>query len=373
MASFIDEPFIACMIVPTGIGASVGGYAGDAGPALKLLSSVCDVMITHPNVANGAGLFSLPANGLYVEGYGLDQFFKGHWQLQPVRSNRIGVLLDCGMPEEAKVIQKNTVNAVQAVLGLDILTVQETRQPVQVSLSITETGASSGDVLDIGSLIEDAQTLQAQGAEAIALVVSLPETESNNYTGDSTGAYTEGQGVDPIGGIEAILSHTLVKALQIPVAHAPVFEDSLGQIELSNIIHPKAAAESITPTFLPCVLQGLSRAPQFLRAPALGTKITLNLSHLDALVVPANALGGMPTLTCLQKGIPVIAVTENTTVCDVRHPLWPQGNIWEARTYFEACGFLQALRQGVPLPAERMVVPETDSGAYNLKSPLSLS
>jgi hypothetical protein len=353
MASFIDGPFIASMIVPTGVGSSIGGYAGDAGPALKLLSSVCDVMITHPNVANGAGLFSLPDNGLYVEGYGLDQFFRGHWQLQPVRKNRIGVLLDCGMPEEAKVIQKNAIHAVQAVLGVDILTVQETRQPIQVALSLSETGTSTGEVANINALIEDAQQLKAQGTEAIALVALLPDADSHKYT--------QGQGVDPIGGIEAILSHTLVKALEIPIAHAPVFADSLGQMELSEVVHPKAAAEAITPTFLPCVLQGLSRAPQFVkRQTSIQNPIQQNvipISQLDALVVPVDALGGLPTLFCLEKGIPIIAVGENTTVCEVESPLWRQGKLWLAHTYFEACGFLQALRQGISLPAERLISP----------------
>lgn len=370
MAAFTDRPFTACMIIPTGVGASVGGYAGDAGPALKLLSSVCDVMITHPNVANGAGLFSLPENGLYVEGYGLDQFFRGHWQLQPVRKNRIGVLLDCAMPKEAKVIQKNTIHAVQAVLGIDLLTVQETSRPVQVSLSMSETGSSIGEVDDICSLIEDAQQLKDHGAEAIALVALLPDEDSD--------AYTKGQGVDPIGGIEAILSHTLVKALEIPVAHAPVFAESLGQIECSEVVHPKAAAEAITPTFLPCILQGLSRAPQFVQKNSQIEHIipqnTIHISQLDTLVVPVDALGGLPTLFCIEKGIPIIAVSENTTVCEAKLPLWswPQGNIWLAHTYYEACGFLQALRQGLNLPAEKRL-NQSQIAHYNLNRPLSLS
>ena len=45
--------YTAVMIVPTGIGASIGGYAGDALPAARLLSCVVDRLITHPNVLNG--------------------------------------------------------------------------------------------------------------------------------------------------------------------------------------------------------------------------------------------------------------------------------------------------------------------------------
>lgn len=38
------------MIVPTGVGAAIGGYAGDALPVARALSSIVDCLITHPNV-----------------------------------------------------------------------------------------------------------------------------------------------------------------------------------------------------------------------------------------------------------------------------------------------------------------------------------
>lgn len=36
--------------MPTGIGAAIGGYAGDALPVARAFSSVVDCLITHPNV-----------------------------------------------------------------------------------------------------------------------------------------------------------------------------------------------------------------------------------------------------------------------------------------------------------------------------------
>ena len=42
------------MIIPTGIGCEIGGHAGDATPAAKLLASVCDKLIIHPNVVNAS-------------------------------------------------------------------------------------------------------------------------------------------------------------------------------------------------------------------------------------------------------------------------------------------------------------------------------
>lgn len=45
------------MVVPTGVGAEIGGYAGDALPAARALGAVVDELVTHPNVLNGATLY----------------------------------------------------------------------------------------------------------------------------------------------------------------------------------------------------------------------------------------------------------------------------------------------------------------------------
>lgn len=42
--------YTSVMIVPTGTGAAIGGFAGDALPVARALSSVVDCLITHPNV-----------------------------------------------------------------------------------------------------------------------------------------------------------------------------------------------------------------------------------------------------------------------------------------------------------------------------------
>ena len=44
------RPYTAILIIPTGVGAAIGGYAGDALPVAKAMAEVCDVLITHPNV-----------------------------------------------------------------------------------------------------------------------------------------------------------------------------------------------------------------------------------------------------------------------------------------------------------------------------------
>ena len=102
-ADAVNGPgYTAVMIVPTGIGASIGGYAGDALPAARLLASVADTVITHPNVLNGAMLYWPVPNILYVEGYALDEFAAGCLALLRVRSNKVGLLLDGGMEEDLR-------------------------------------------------------------------------------------------------------------------------------------------------------------------------------------------------------------------------------------------------------------------------------
>lgn len=71
------QPYTAMVIVPTGIGAAIGGYAGDALPVARAFTAVADRVITHPNVMNGAQLYWPDPKLLYVEGYALDQFAVG--------------------------------------------------------------------------------------------------------------------------------------------------------------------------------------------------------------------------------------------------------------------------------------------------------
>lgn len=46
----MQRAYTSVLIVPTGVGASIGGFAGDALPVARTLSSVVDCLISHPNV-----------------------------------------------------------------------------------------------------------------------------------------------------------------------------------------------------------------------------------------------------------------------------------------------------------------------------------
>jgi hypothetical protein len=365
----LQPPFITAMIIPTGVGASIGGFAGDATPYLNLLASVSDVLITHPNVANAAIFQKLPDNALYVEGYGLDQFMQGHWSLQPVRQNRIGVVFDAGIGPDMLTLHINTLNAVRSVYGVDIMGYTLTEAPVETGCEMTASGCSSGYLKNPEVLLSACRQLQAQGATAIALCLLLPELDENEETLEAN--YREGSGVDPIGGIEGILSHLVVSELSIPCAHAPIFTWEKAMPVTDEVLDPRAAAEFIAPTFLPCVLTGLHRAPQ-MRPAALAMPGDYTVDQLSALVVPANAMGGLPVLAALQQGIPIIAVEENRTVlameadCFTQAPAQRKSLIRRVRSYEEAVGVLQAIRLGLTLPFQgqsnsvsRLVTPET--------------
>ena len=80
------------LIVPTGIGAQIGGHAGDANPVCKLLASLSDTLVTHPNVVNASDINEMPDNVFYVEGSMLDRFLAGEFCLKQPLQNKILVV-----------------------------------------------------------------------------------------------------------------------------------------------------------------------------------------------------------------------------------------------------------------------------------------
>ncbi len=77
----------------TGIGAEIGGHAGDATPVATLLATVCDTLVTHPNVVNASDVIDIPSNALYVEGSVISRLLMGTIGLHRVRGNRLLVVI----------------------------------------------------------------------------------------------------------------------------------------------------------------------------------------------------------------------------------------------------------------------------------------
>ncbi|MEO1093384.1 MAG: DUF3326 domain-containing protein [Cyanobacteria bacterium J06638_28] len=335
------RPYTVVLVVPTGVGAAIGGYAGDALPVARAIAQVADTVITHPNVMNGAQLYWPLPNALYVEGYGLDQFAAGHWGLCPVHQNRLGLLLDAGIEESLRWRHLQAADAVRATLGIEVADCVITDAPVGVDLRTAESGATWGTILDPGTLLRGAEKLIQGGVDAIAVVVRFPDDEGS----EALQSYRLGQGVDPLAGAEAVISHLLVRTFRLPCAHAP----ALLPLPLDPTLAPKSAAEEIGHTFLPCVLAGLSRAPQFEVSPS-GSSPTLWRRDVDAIVVPATAFGGSGVLSLSQTQAQVIAVEENKTTLTVT-PEAVGVKATRVKSYLEAIGVMAAHKAGLAASA----------------------
>ncbi len=334
-------PYTAILIVPTGIGAAIGGYAGDAIPVVRILAQVCDRLITHPNVLNGACLYWHLPNTLYVEGYGLDQFAAGNWGLRPVHQNKIGLLLDQGIEPELRLRNLQAADAARATLGLSVTDYVVTDASLNVELRTSVSGASWGTIGNPDSLLRGAETLiNKAGAQAIAVVARFPD----EIDAEADYNYRLGQGVDPIAGAEAVISHLIVRQFHIPCAHAPAFSPPPLELNLS----PRSAAEELGYTFLPSVLVGLSRAPQFI-VKETGTFTQTEdiwVNGVDAVIVPATACGGSALLNLSQRQCQILTVEENHTQIQV--PPQPLGiKSIQVRSYLEAVGVLVAHKAGI--------------------------
>jgi Protein of unknown function (DUF3326) len=332
------RPYTVVLIVPTGIGAAMGGYAGDALPIARAIAQISDCLITHPNVLNGAQLYWNLPNALYVEGYGLDQFAAGHWGLNPVHQNRVGLILDQGIEPELRLRHVQAADATRATLGLNLTDYIVTDAPLGVELKTSASGATWGTIANPDSLLRAAERLIHQaGAEAIAVVARFPD----DFTSAALQQYRHGQGVDPLAGAEAVISHLIVRTFRVPCAHAP----ALLPLPLDESVAPRSAAEELGYTFLPCVLVGLSRAPRFLES-GMNAPASIWREQVDALVIPAGASGGSAVFSLSQTNTLIVAVRENQTTLHV--PPEQLGiSALTVNSYLEAVGMLVAHQAGI--------------------------
>lgn len=322
------------MIIPTGIGCEIGGHAGDATPAAKLLGACCDKLILHPNVVNASDINEMPENALYVEGSILDRFLKGKIELKEVKQNK--VLVAVNSPVANHTI--NAVSAARATIGADIRIIELSKQLRMIATM--ENGTASGRVKGWKDLVS-----QVEHYDFDALAITTPITVSN----DIMIAYFKNGGINPIGGVEAKASRLIANALNKPVAHAP-FEEITSELwKFNEVVDPRLSAEMVSTCFLHCVIKGLHRAPRIGKG--------LSIDDIDCLVTPVGCVS-RPHHACIEAGIPIIAVKENTTV--LNDPM-PDDFIF-VENYLEAAGLLMSMRAGVsresvrrPLSATKIV------------------
>jgi len=316
---------LGAFIVPTGIGASVGGYAGDASGYARRFAKHSK-LIVNPNVVNAGGFSGITDNMFYIEGYSLDRFFRGEIGLIPSSRNKVGIVFDKAIPEDVLNVHINTMNAVKTVYDIDIIGYEITEHDVGVKFCMEENNISTGTVLNPETMLHASKKLLQRGADAIALVCMFDEPENDNPD------YANGTGTDPVGGVEAILSHFISKELTIPCAHSPAFED---YNIYPDIVDAKSASEYITPTFLPCILLGLSQAPK------LSINDGISIKDLDFLVMPYDAIGSTPVFEAAKRNIDIFLIKENRTALDVTYDkLALKGDIKDFETYQDCLEYI---------------------------------
>ena len=338
------QKFNAVLVIPTGVGAEIGGHAGDATPVAQLLASVCDTLITHPNVVNASDINEMPANSLYVEGGVLCRLLMGTAGLQPVRSNRVLVVIDSHYDKTFVDGAINAVNAARASFGLICPRVVQLDPPLEMRSSYSASGAAVGYVAGLDRLFKVFdQHYGDYDAIAISSVISVPPSYHRDYF------QSAGMMVNPWGGVEAMLTHTISALYNVPSAHAPMLESEEIASMDTGIVDPRMAAEAVSLTFLQSILKGLQKSPKIVTdSNAMMANGVLTASDVACLVIPEGCLG-LPTLAALEQGVSVISVRENRTLMrnDIASLPWRQGQLHIVDNYWEAAGVMAALKAGI--------------------------
>ena len=338
------DTFNAVMLVPTGIGAEIGGHAGDATPAAKLLASVCDTLITHPNVLNASDIIEIPHNTLYVEGSVISRLLMGTVGLRKVRANRVLVAVHEHSEGVFTKSAINAVNAARASYGLVCPRVVRLDQSFEMGSLYTASGRASGEVRGMDGLLAALERYRSDyDAVAVSSIITIPESYHRDYFAGG------GAMVNPWGGVEALLTHALSSSYNVPTAHSPMLESQ----EIANmdvgVVDPRMAAEVVSVTFLLSVLKGLQQSPAIVDAAVdLSEPGVLTARDVSCLVIPDGCVG-LPTLAALEQGIPVVAVHENRNLMqnDLSALPWSSDQLHFVENYWEAAGVLAALKTGI--------------------------
>lgn len=336
------EKFNVVLLIPTGIGAEIGGHCGDGNVVARLIASACDNLITHPNVVNASDINEMTENTLYVEGSIITRLFMGQIGLQKSRSNRILMLMD---KHEDKLFNDEIINAVSSArisLGIDC-DVYEMDDIICSESLYSSSGRAIGKIEKLENLFEILDRYSDKyDAIGLSTFIKVPDYYHANY-------FTNNDLINPWGGIEAMLTHSIAEKYSIPCAHSPMMASrEVMEIEV-GIVDPRKAPESASLTYLHCILKGLHKSPR-ITSPDKG----INIDDISCLIIPYGCIG-LPTLSALENGIPVIAVKENKNQMDNKMESFPfkHNKLIVVENYLEAVGVLNAIKSGINLDTLR--------------------
>ncbi|VEN73279.1 High light inducible protein [Candidatus Desulfarcum epimagneticum] len=327
--------FNVALVIPTGVGAEIGGHCGDGNVVARLIGSACDNLLTHPNVVNASDINEMPDNCLYVEGSTLSRVLLGQIGLQKVRSNRILIIMDKHEDEYLNNEVVNAVSSARVTLGIDCDVIQ--MDPIiQTKLEYTSSGRAAGSIQNLERILDLVESVKGR-YDAIGLSGKI-ESPLSCYADYMTSNHND---VNPYGGIEAMLTHSLSIIFDLPFAHSPMEYHSEYITGNFGIVDPRKAPETASITYLHCILKGLARSPELIHS-----KDGITASNISCLIQPASCIG-IPTLAALRQDIPIIAVKNKTVFQNDISSLYKDARIITAENYFEAVGYLHALRAGI--------------------------
>jgi len=349
------DNFNVALLVPTGVNASLGGHAGDAGPVARLVASVCDTLVTHPNVVNGSDINEISDNSLYVEGSVICRLLMGTAGLQRVRSNRVLLVIDRHEEVAYTHAAINALNAARACYGLQCPRIVVLDPPVKLISEYTRSGRAAGRVENLPHFLEAIDRFAGEyDAVAVSSVIGVPPEFHQDYF-DS-----DGDMVNPWGGVEAIFTHAVSLLRGIPSAHSPMIESEEIEAADPGVVDPRMAAEAVSLTFLQSILKGLQRSPRIVTDPAaMQYSSVLTARDIACLVIPDGCLG-LPVLAALAQDIAVVAVRDRTTLMrnDLSALPWAPGQFCVVDNYLEAVGVLCAHKAGLALDSvQRPILP----------------
>ena len=336
--------FNIVLIVPTGVHAEIGGHSGDAGTISKLFGSVCDNFITHPNVVNAADINEMPANTLYVEGSSLCKLLMGSIGLQKVRSNRVLFVLDKHEQHKFNVISINSLNAARATYGLNCPKIVFLSPSVELTSEYTKEGRAIGRINNLERMCAAFEKYKGEyDAVAINTIIDIDlETEKKYFELGS-------EVINPWGGVEAMLTHSLATLYNVPTAHSPMcgVDKEIGILEV-DVVDPRKAAESVSLSALQCIFKGLQNSPKLVANDDMHQEGTITATNISCLITPDGCVG-LPILAALEQGITVIAVKSNANIMknDLQKLPWKPGQFYLVESYLEAVGIVTAIKAGI--------------------------
>ncbi len=347
---------VVVSIIPTGVRAEIGGFAGDATPVTNLLASACDFLVTNPNTVTASDLYFAADNVQYVEGNLICRFMLGQLALQPVRRQPVGLVVEQSADPRLMHNVRNAINAMHTVAGTTIMPVVITERVEARCTYSSSFGHASGDYGDLDELLCALDQVSAEGCAAVGLVSRLDLPDEIRH------AYFAGETLpNPWGSAEAILTHLMTSYYPVTAAHSPL----LGQVEhtmFGTLGDPRDGAELISSSYLCSMVRALSQSPRITKPGIVSALPNLSVGDVRAIVMPESVVGNIPFFVALECGIPIILVRGNKTIFDItpaRLGLQNQGReIYVVDNYMEAAGLLLALREGIdPAAITRPIAP----------------